>query len=112
MIRRPPRSTLFPYTTLFRSGQIEGTIDPLGGRDLSFFGESPALRRSSNRPHLETRANSFRQPGDEIAGGASAAESDDGPGSDELERPMSCRLLLRLDFGLGGCHLIDRTDVR
>ena len=24
MIRRPPRSTLFPYTTLFRSGKIEG----------------------------------------------------------------------------------------
>src|SRR3712207_7997391 len=23
MIRRPPRSTLFPYTTLFRSGQME-----------------------------------------------------------------------------------------
>src|SRR3712207_8141728 len=23
MIRRPPRSTLFPYTTLFRSGQLE-----------------------------------------------------------------------------------------
>src|SRR2546430_13734097 len=23
MIRRPPRSTLFPYTTLFRSGPIE-----------------------------------------------------------------------------------------
>src|SRR3712207_6887135 len=23
MIRRPPRSTLFPYTTLFRSGRIE-----------------------------------------------------------------------------------------
>ena len=22
MIRRPPRSTLFPYTTLFRSGQV------------------------------------------------------------------------------------------
>src|SRR3712207_7541607 len=26
MIRRPPRSTLFPYTTLFRS---EGTTDPV-----------------------------------------------------------------------------------
>src|SRR5258705_13918540 len=26
MIRRPPRSTLFPYTTLFRSGQIQRTI--------------------------------------------------------------------------------------
>src|SRR2546430_16933452 len=24
MIRRPPRSTLFPYTTLFRSGEFEG----------------------------------------------------------------------------------------
>src|SRR2546429_5169077 len=24
MIRRPPRSTLFPYTTLFRSGWIRG----------------------------------------------------------------------------------------
>src|SRR5277367_7046054 len=23
MIRRPPRSTLFPYTTLFRSGNVE-----------------------------------------------------------------------------------------
>src|SRR2546427_6553315 len=23
MIRRPPRSTLFPYTTLFRSGELE-----------------------------------------------------------------------------------------
>src|SRR5687768_18349359 len=23
MIRRPPRSTLFPYTTLFRSGDLE-----------------------------------------------------------------------------------------
>src|SRR5256885_7250048 len=23
MIRRPPRSTLFPYTTLFRSGQLQ-----------------------------------------------------------------------------------------
>src|SRR4051794_41413380 len=33
MIRRPPRSTLFPYTTLFRSGYIDhaaflGTINP------------------------------------------------------------------------------------
>src|SRR2546422_11466041 len=31
MIRRPPRSTLFPYTTLFRSGRVE----PPGGTSLS-----------------------------------------------------------------------------
>src|SRR5260370_26109220 len=35
MIRRPPRSTLFPYTTLFRSGQqgLDGLgVDPGVGR--------------------------------------------------------------------------------
>src|ERR1017187_9356638 len=26
MIRRPPRSTLFPYTTLFRSGRMDGVF--------------------------------------------------------------------------------------
>src|SRR3712207_7681627 len=26
MIRRPPRSTLFPYTTLFRSGRVVGLV--------------------------------------------------------------------------------------
>src|SRR5690348_17750920 len=33
MIRRPPRSTLFPYTTLFRS-------DELPARDLGLDGQS------------------------------------------------------------------------
>src|SRR3712207_8338854 len=27
MIRRPPRSTLFPYTTLFRSGEVIETLE-------------------------------------------------------------------------------------
>src|SRR3712207_8516575 len=31
MIRRPPRSTLFPYTTLFRSGVEEGDPAVDGG---------------------------------------------------------------------------------
>src|SRR2546421_1307250 len=36
MIRRPPRSTLFPYTTLFRSEVYQGQcfVDPAG--DLGF----------------------------------------------------------------------------
>src|SRR2546425_8090323 len=29
MIRRPPRSTLFPYTTLFRSAEVEKIFDSL-----------------------------------------------------------------------------------
>src|SRR2546421_13123103 len=42
MIRRPPRSTLFPYTTLFRSFISE---DPLLGG--GFFPPAPALARLS-----------------------------------------------------------------
>src|SRR2546422_4350139 len=33
MIRRPPRSTLFPYTTLFRSGYLLGRLQQ--GENLS-----------------------------------------------------------------------------
>src|SRR3712207_9329633 len=35
MIRRPPRSTLFPYTTLFRShqpGAVRSTVEERGAR--------------------------------------------------------------------------------
>src|SRR5260221_14511949 len=38
MIRRPPRSTLFPYTTLFRSVHLRGhcgRIKPVQNRGLS-----------------------------------------------------------------------------
>src|SRR3712207_7942613 len=41
MIRRPPRSTLFPYTTLFRSllvfGTVVGTLVPLAMAMLSII---------------------------------------------------------------------------
>src|SRR5436305_14577905 len=30
MIRRPPRSTLFPYTTLFRSGHVDILVNNAG----------------------------------------------------------------------------------
>src|SRR2546422_8086631 len=38
MIRRPPRSTLFPYTTLFRSG-VEHLLDVPLGRHLAAHGQ-------------------------------------------------------------------------
>src|SRR3712207_9165161 len=34
MIRRPPRSTLFPYTTLFRSRVPAGEVVPVGPRPV------------------------------------------------------------------------------
>src|SRR5687768_17915010 len=53
MIRRPPRSTLFPYTTLFRSGSREGEGSLADQeRDLWLVGDS----RDLGQPHL------FRQP--------------------------------------------------
>src|SRR3712207_7509688 len=40
MIRRPPRSTLFPYTTLFRSLLVEDHVAALGAeRDLDRVGD-------------------------------------------------------------------------
>src|SRR3712207_8901259 len=39
MIRRPPRSTLFPYTTLFRSIQTEGKLKN------EFTWESPRMEK-------------------------------------------------------------------
>src|SRR3989441_10343341 len=39
MIRRPPRSTLFPYTTLFRSQPVENELKERGFLWREFFGE-------------------------------------------------------------------------
>src|SRR3712207_7902158 len=39
MIRRPPRSTLFPYTTLFRSQSLEHSLQ-LGQDRVVLFGVS------------------------------------------------------------------------
>src|SRR2546425_10198520 len=41
MIRRPPRSTLFPYTTLFRSILAAGFVALLG---LQYGAERPLVR--------------------------------------------------------------------
>src|SRR3712207_6945310 len=38
MIRRPPRSTLFPYTTLFRSQVLDGTGSPAASADVAVEG--------------------------------------------------------------------------
>src|SRR2546430_13513312 len=43
MIRRPPRSTLFPYTTLFRSYDIAAQmLKQLGARSIDLITNNPA----------------------------------------------------------------------
>src|ERR1039457_1312751 len=44
MIRRPPRSTLFPYTTLFRSRRSQGA--PAQGDDLNRNPSGASISRS------------------------------------------------------------------
>src|SRR5689334_24102156 len=53
MTRRPPRSTLFPYTTLFRSSARRGACH---GRPGS--GAPPARRGPPRRDRKSTRLNS------------------------------------------------------
>src|SRR2546430_12621757 len=44
MIRRPPRSTLFPYTTLFRSGELNQGMIRVEFPDAAGGGRGFALR--------------------------------------------------------------------
>src|SRR2546422_5540846 len=90
MIRRPPRSTLFPYTTLFRSG-------PHGGR---FGGEARGDR--GGRLHLRPRAHHRpRGPRARAAGDRShaprvvaAARSEEHTSELQSRLHLVCRLLL------------------
>src|SRR2546426_4730302 len=49
MIRRPPRSTLFPYTTLFRSSGASRFEDEVW--DFSNENRNPAIDRGSKMIH-------------------------------------------------------------
>src|SRR3712207_7404701 len=49
MIRRPPRSTLFPYTTLFRSVRPRPFGQPAGGGGLEHLGGGNHHSASSPR---------------------------------------------------------------
>src|SRR3712207_7846217 len=49
MIRRPPRSTLFPYTTLFRSSRIRPSNGDGGGQDLVVDRSDILLRHEAFR---------------------------------------------------------------
>src|SRR3712207_8410992 len=50
MIRRPPRSTLFPYTTLFRSPRDRGLRRGARRARRPAAGGLPALRRARRGP--------------------------------------------------------------
>src|SRR5258708_22454436 len=84
MIRRPPRSTLFPYTTLFRSGVIDVMGDTAG--QLAQGAEAFQLHRIAQaRHHLPEHAHKHA----DLVGRSEEHTS-------ELQSPdhLVCRLLL------------------
>src|SRR5258708_31828615 len=64
MIRRPPRSTLFPYTTLFRSKENDAKKAPLKKEAAPAASKSPTTMgatRTSVIDRKSTRLNSSHQ---------------------------------------------------
>src|SRR3712207_9507538 len=64
MIRRPPRSTLFPYTTLFRSARA-GAEGRAGDRRQGPVGRSGLHRRARARGKLAAHAGQLRDRSEE-----------------------------------------------
>src|SRR3712207_7622206 len=56
MIRRPPRSTLFPYTTLFRSGVAGGVFGVSGVCGVVGGGEPPYVASDEVWASPDTRS--------------------------------------------------------
>src|SRR2546425_8767963 len=100
MIRRPPRSTLFPYTTLFRSEELvdrlQGVVEVLHAdqllvRDLTGVDQLVALRKRGNdgvlQPHLAFGAEAPPAPG--LVGGPAGRKNPRGlPGREVALRPV------------------------
>src|SRR3712207_9219100 len=63
MIRRPPRSTLFPYTTLFRSDQSDGAAA------LAHHLEADVLRPVGQGGRTQSPVEPVREGVGEAAGG-------------------------------------------
>src|SRR5258708_20893923 len=86
MIRRPPRSTLFPYTTLFRSA-FNGAFGSLPAHELGKAAIMAALERAGVEG---------RQVSEVILGQILAAFDRSEEHTSELQSPdhLVCRLLL------------------
>src|SRR2546421_7569184 len=65
MIRRPPRSTLFPYTTLFRSRYaVHRRSIQTGPRRDALSCSTPAIHRSGRWPRSEEHTSELQSRSD------------------------------------------------
>src|SRR3712207_8860089 len=79
MIRRPPRSTLFPYTTLFRSNCSTSTVRLVGSSQANLFAS------------VSAGVNALFGP---LHGGANQARSEEHTSELQSRQYLVCRLLL------------------
>src|SRR3712207_7639954 len=94
MIRRPPRSTLFPYTTLFRSSideMTDTTICTLAGTTT----ELNVTTRFANIPH---QIQTF-----EDADALQEARSEEHTSELQSRQYLVCRLLLEKQLHTDAC---------
>src|SRR2546425_4738039 len=99
MIRRPPRSTLFPYTTLFRSPKDDGGIQPAGRG-----GPRPTLSSAPRR--LPVRPNHEAFFGLRLEG----LRSEEHTSELQSLAYLVCRLLLEKTRGSSQCHKVAALD--
>src|SRR2546430_9568597 len=78
MIRRPPRSTLFPYTTLFRSGE---------GRRVRTVAVPALNRLIGDEPRVASAANA-------VGRRAPSSRSEEHTSELQSQSNLVCRLLL------------------
>src|SRR5256885_6018177 len=101
MIRRPPRSTLFPYTTLFRSHEAARLVDAVQQVRQGFgvpLAQVQVARIGRDRERLFVEAEERQVHGSMLLDGAAAAQC---PGTEarprlvqgRIEAPRAARLL-------------------
>src|SRR2546430_13113711 len=89
MIRRPPRSTLFPYTTLFRSLVGMGAIR---AGDLFHF---PAARPAPRRPEAEEHRAALKARQTGCVARERLQRSEEHTSELQSQSNIVCRLLLQ-----------------
>src|SRR3712207_7798493 len=94
MIRRPPRSTLFPYTTLFRS-QLE---------QLERLSRVPCGRRRIVPQRVQARLRP-EDPGAEHGIGGVRRRSEEHTSELQSRQYLVCRLLLEKKKSGSGCRI-------
>src|SRR3712207_8550777 len=85
MIRRPPRSTLFPYTTLFRSG---GVVRAAVGTERAGLGHVDGLGEA------DAVAFDAHRDGVGVRGGRRHGRSEEHTSELQSRQYLVCRLLL------------------